>query len=880
MKEHRVKKTALKKAVAAVLAMVFALVPVVASGAGEPDGPDPVFIRVTLHEAKPEGVPVQVAAHLGQHVWRGARHRFGLTRDGGVIPFPTSVHANMRWGELDAPDRMLAAGQATGWADITGLIRDEHDWYRFNFAFNTPGTTARDQAGDVDYRRFGGNLEAVSATIDFAVAPADEHIRHSVTYTSDDYSVVPLLVRDNQSPRLADFSIITNYDYLRGFLAVLEEAGITASAMPGRFPVTGKFSTAPGSGLRADRRTARAVALYQQRSGLNLPDGIPERYLAAFREEGMFPAFTPRPVKVRDEPSIPTPPRIAADPERLARFRAWLEAEGVDPAGLGFESYAEVVPIAREAVEGAAAPSSARKLYWYSVWGGQVQGLEDLRELSRRRKAEAGEAIETSMSAYYAGFNRTPCYFLESRMGAMDRQNHHYGGGWSGMTRKRTHMALLQAPLFRSAAGFGQTGTGVLTFINRLAHSEHGSAESGVRLNIYTALIHGMKFLYHYGIGPRYTGHCSFAGDRGEAARVKMRTLAETMGELAQFEDYLLDGVSPHDQAEAAMLHSRGTEIWATGADRRHSVVNKGYGGILTERRMLAVALALNQVPFDIIPEEEIAGRLAGYRVLYVVDPWVLREAQEAIVAWVKGGGVLFTTGLAGRYDQFADETDLLGRLAGAAAVFDTVETGENYTEEHWFGGDIHRIEPLGRARWQLGGDDAADFSSALFAVRQEINVPGARVLARCEESGAVLAVEFGFGQGRVIHVGTHLGAVLARSAVPGFAERTVYYHREFDAALYRVYLHPLERAGVTRRLVFSAPGFDANFFETGDGAALLIADYHTAAERVVDIRAVFSRPYTACRTLDGQEIVLEHRDGVTLLRAVPVGVTRALLLE
>lgn len=290
---------------------------------------------------------------------------------------------------------------------------------------------------------------------------------------------------------------------------------------------------------------------------------------------------------------------------------------------------------------------------------------------------------------------------------------------------------------------------------------------------------------------------------------------------------------------------------------------------------MLNAALAWNQIPADWLPEEEVASRLNGYRLLYIVDPNVSREAQQAIGDWVRQGGILFTLAEAATRDEANQPLSLVESLAGdgASVRLDKSKPLNAYEETQ----GLYDVPVFGQVRWTAG---TKPFTFEVAARKELLAIPGATALALYEDDSPA-AVAFDCGKGKVIRIGTSLGTALARTAKPAFTRPVMDDQRIFDWNVEGIYLYPFTvRPGLSRRLRVSKPGVAANFFEKPDGAVLLMADYESSAAKRVNVDAEFSFPYSACQTATGESLPVERQAGRTMVRNVPLATSQVLLLR
>jgi hypothetical protein len=377
-----------------------------------------------------------------------------------------------------------------------------------------------------------------------------------------------------------------------------------------------------------------------------------------------------------------------------------------------------------------------------------------------------------------------------------------------------------------------------------------------------SALIRGLRQFHLYGFGPKSSQWEWFSDDRQHPGASV--AVARTLQTAARIEGFLFDGRQPEPQV--AVLHSRGTEIWENVNEIGRA------GGWATEKRMVHAVLARHQIPVDLLPEEEAAARLRNYRVLYVTDPHVAREARAAIAAWVRQGGVLFTTAGAALRDEANQPADLLGKLTESALRVE--ETNPRVPADFaewdstWAG--LRGVEQLDTATWSDAG-----FSVPVMARRERLTTTNGTTLA-CYKDGSAAAVQLPVGRGQLIRIGTSLAAALAKTADPAWRDGT--FQRAWDERIAGVYLLPLALAQVPRPLHVSRPGVDATYYEMTDAACVLLADYASSDKNLVDVEPTFSRAFASAKTLDGQSLTVESDGPRTRIRRVPLETTQVIV--
>ncbi len=565
-------------------------------------------------------------------------------------------------------------------------------------------------------------------------------------------------------------------------------------------------------------------------------------------------------VKLEDEPHLfgvdfhGTATQDLASPQYAEAFQRWLSREGVEPSELGLKSLDEArpYPIHREMYRSEIADDHDARRAYLTAWFLQDATAHYFEQYVAGVRDSYGENVLTATCVPYITyrppwftFTYRPDHFLWSRRGVMDLQLHHYSrNDW-----QTAEELLLYGDLLSSAAKFGKTQAGVLWGITS-RHDRNPTASN--ELAGMSALIRGVRNFYQYYYAPTQQPWTDDIADAFAAVGRIYR-----LG--ARIEDLLLDGDTPAARARVAVLHSRGSEIWSQI-------------GVYPEERMLAGALAYRQTPVDILPEEEATARLDDYRVIYLTAPNLAPQAQDALVEWVKGGGVLFTVADAGTRDELDRPSPFLSRLLGKDATIELTDVAAAPFNEI---SRKHAPQTLGRATWM---QDDRRFEWEVVGKRERLEAPGSRLLARFNDGGAA-AIEKSVGTGVVIRIASLPGVALARTATPAFTDPVVHDQRDYDPRLIDLLLYPVERAGIEPELSVSAVGVDATWYELDGRAVVLMADYRATRGKTVDVRARFRGRYDEARTEDGRLIRVVSDGEWTVLKDVPLETIQAVFL-
>lgn len=848
-----------------------------------------VYVKVKLISVTPADRPVKLGWTLYAPLHERLA-RFGLTRGGQLRTMSTSNSERLAWDQL-TDDDALRAGQSTGWSDWTGLLVTPQKQLTACLAFWEDGLPTIPEA-----KLDGGNIVEFEAEVSFASAPNDGAIVKTLHHRAAHYNLA-LYLRELTGPLTSwGPQICTLYEYAQNRLKLYELLG-ASPCPPGRFIITTESKRAHHTRVY-DPETDRIEDSIQSCLGVNTPlvrvpavtglkldpfdpnfeENLKAKILAAVpaAPTGRFC------VVIGDEPSVPSVDSIRESPAGLSAFRQWLQSRGLRPADLGAASWDQVVPIARTQVVDAA---SAR-LHVETVWFQQTASALSFRRYSAACHQLWGDGVVTGTDAFFGSFPAQPDYFVESRLGAVDRQMHHFGSGESGGGPRVTGNDLFLADMLRSASRQGTAGTGFLWFPTRIAQG-WGTLLSGV-----TALAHGMQRIHYYGYGPMFSGWEYFSDDRYKVDVFMAATQVSRMA--SQYERYLLDGAAQTPQA--ATVLSRSSAIWATTTPEemwtkfgwsdgrtpagRLKLLATQMGGAQTwpvERRMMHAAVGWASIPMDVVPEETVeAADLASYRALYVQEPNLSANAQKALADWVRAGGVLYLGPGAATRDGFNKPLNLLETLTGQAGAVTAVDAGPGdplskvtrYGEE-----EIPGLAVLDQATVSPAVS-GGEFTIPVLGRKEVLNIPGAEVLATYQD-GSAAVVCMTVGSGRVVKSGVALGAAFCRNADPAYNARrpdavvppltspntaaAAYYRRVLDRNIGALITYPVRTAGATSRVRTSILGVDSGLYELSDGqgALLLLANYSSQGVSRTDLDVDLLSAYTRISTFSGRPVAV-----------------------
>ncbi|MHB0936227.1 MAG: beta-galactosidase trimerization domain-containing protein [Armatimonadota bacterium] len=360
---------------------------------------------------------------------------------------------------------------------------------------------------------------------------------------------------------------------------------------------------------------------------------------------------------------------LLASEAGMARFRAYLKAQGLAPADVGAVEWTAVQPIGA----GSATDLPTRRLYYWTMrflsWDASRHMSEATRALEEAfypglpvfvnwnnfagRSYEPGplgnNRASTSPDAASAGFDWLEFGRLRgcTMLWTEDWFNDAHARNWA------FYCARLHSAARKGGVEFGGF------VIPRTA----GDLEDGILQKILCIAGSGGKAIRYFVFGPEYNFPVNCYSYKAEQV---LPAMARAHRMIAKAEPVLWPGRRP--PTPVAMLYPRSAQLWDTKgvADRTNVRVDTRTADYLGEVYGQFRALQRLNVPYDYIEEIDLtADGLKPYRLLYVTAPNVPEEGQRALVEWVRGGGTLVTVAGATTADRYNDPCNALNEAIG-----------------------------------------------------------------------------------------------------------------------------------------------------------------------------------------------------------------------
>ncbi len=378
-----------------------------------------------------------------------------------------------------------------------------------------------------------------------------------------------------------------------------------------------------------------------------------------------------------DEPGWYYPgqvPPLTNSPAGMQRFRDYLKAQGLKPGDVGAARWEDVYPLGRSQAK----DLKARRLFYWTMRFFPWDSARHFADVTRTLE----KAFYTNMPIlvnwnFFAGRLYVPGPVANN--GAKTDPDAAMGGhDWLEFGRMRGSTMLWTEDWFGDQQAYqwsyyaarmrAGARLGGIRFGGYVIPRTAGSRENGILQKILTLIGSGGKGLKYFVFGPEYVfpGNCY-----SENVNV-LPKMAEAHRMIGKAEPLLWPGERP--LSPVGLLMPRSAQMWdakdeaipksiedATNTDLNRSTVD-----YMAELFDLYLALQHDNIPAEIVDEDDLTDKgLAPYKVLYVTEPNIPLEGQQALVKWVKAGGTLVTVSGAGSADRYNEPSDVLSSGLG-----------------------------------------------------------------------------------------------------------------------------------------------------------------------------------------------------------------------
>lgn len=543
-------------------------------------------------------------------------------------------------------------------------------------------------------------------------------------------------------------------------------------------------------------------------------------------------------------------------------FRAYLKREGVTDSEIGqptakisYPADAMFEPVLPKDV-----PLARRKLLYYAAKFGQYWSARQLRQISDLIRTDAPKTITETILPSHGFFGNAwgPANIGMSyrmldifelgeqesvrRFSAEDwlGLNHMYGQyyTWSGGQTFGYYNAIMRS----ATKGKPLEVSGLIT----------PSDDKYLRLKANSSLGQGAKAFFFWAYGPTFIGTENYWSD----LRSEYDGIVKFNRTLAKAEDVLYPAKTVSD--DAAILYSVSHDIWNT--DNQAPFV---------EKRLLWHGLRHLQIQPDFLREEDVAnGKLDKYKVLFIGDWCVSRNAAAAIDKWVKRGGVLYLSAGAATRDEFYEP--YLPPFAKAVWTNDAWRT--IVSEQHRYNerNDLPKLNPLTTVKVSLPNQN---FTLPVIGSRIEMrqnNKPFAEFA-----DGKTAGVNISYGRGRIIAAG--FMPMLAYGQLAGFKPTTL--EEKWQPEAREIIKIALDAAKISPVAASGVPVVETNLLTGTNGSALVLTNFTYQPIKMMTVDVKIADPVKQVVSVEGKEIEFEQFNGKIRLK-LPLEWTDIILLK
>lgn len=506
---------------------------------------------------------------------------------------------------------------------------------------------------------------------------------------------------------------------------------------------------------------------------------------------------------------------VEKQPAALARFRAYLREQKLQPADLGRRSWEEVFPIGCSQAQDL---SSRRLFYWtmrYYSWESAHHFADCVRALEKA--FYAGLPVLTNWNFFSGRFyvpgpaaNNSDKQHPDAAMGGHD---------WFEFARLRGGTLLWTEDWFPDSQAYqwsfycarlrSAAEKGGVSFGGYIVPRSSGDREEGLLQRVLCLAGNGGKAIFYYVFGPEYNfpGNCY-----SENVSRLWPQMAEANRLLAEAEELLWPGQRP--RAAVALLQPRSALVWDVKKtppsvpieDATNVHLNRQTVDYLAELFDLYLALQHASIPVDILSEDDLTtAGLKQYKVIYVTEPNVPAEGQQALVDWMRAGGTLVTVSNA----LTADRYDVpCARPAQAAGLLEK-------PRPRLLLADAQSLPQVDRITTGM-------YTLPIYGVRGLWAQPAeGKVLARFAD-GTPAVLEKAVDAGRLIHFAFLPGIAYWRSAT----EKKDRLPAGFSEPLRQLILYPVQTASVLLPIRVDRPLIEAPLLLSERGAVVTLLNW------------------------------------------------------
>lgn len=272
-------------------------------------------------------------------------------------------------------------------------------------------------------------------------------------------------------------------------------------------------------------------------------------------------------------------------------------------------------------------------------------------------------------------------------------------------------------------------------------------------------------------------------------------------------------------KAEIAILLSRAADTWDTadlgGAGHLYGAK---YNANNDERKAIWMALRHAQYPVDLITDEDVAeGKLAGYKVLYVVGSEMLSAAVKPLAEWGRSGGILYATGGGGLLDEYHRDNTALYEVYGLKSHhLNRAVRGIRPMR------DLPKMTPLDTLVVTAPDAGLTRVELPALCYRDALEPRAATVLGTYNDGSPAFLCNT-YGKGTVYYAGALVGLAYLTPALP---PNTQVLPTGFPAALRALITLPAQQARIVPPVVTNHPLVEAQYLTGPNGAIVTLINW------------------------------------------------------
>jgi hypothetical protein len=342
-----------------------------------------------------------------------------------------------------------------------------------------------------------------------------------------------------------------------------------------------------------------------------------------------------------------------------------------------------------------------------------------------------------------------------------------------------------------------------------------GQSEDNLRRMHGLAYAHGAKIINHFVTQNQAMITWDYV-DQSESPRT-YQAIHDMIRDTGAVEHRLYPAMPR--KAEVAILLSRAADTWDTedlgGAGHLYRAQ---YNVNNDERKAIWMALRHAQYPVDLITDEDAAeGKLAGYKVLYVVGSEMLSSAVKPLADWVRAGGIVYATGGGGLLDEYHRDNAALYEVYGLKShALDRQVRGIRPRST------LPTLPPLDSVELTTPeGRFEGDYPALCY--RDALALGSGKMAGWYKRDNSPAVVLNAYGNGQAYYSGVLFGLAYLTPAMPPSSQ---VLPTAFPAELRSVITQPVIAARITPPVSTSEPLVEAQYLTGPNGAIVVLTNW------------------------------------------------------